>query len=37
MFENQEDNDYIGLTMKTFDYSEMSGLNGDKKNIFKRV
>ena len=31
MFENGEDNDYIGLTMKTFDYSEMSGLNGDKK------
>ena len=31
MFQNEEDNDYIGLTMKTFDYSEMSGLNGDKK------
>ena len=31
MFQNEEDNDYIGLTMKSFDYSEMSGLNGDKK------
>ena len=31
-----EDNDYIGLGMKSYDYSEMSGLKGDKK-IFVRA
>ena len=31
MFQKEEDNDYIGLVMKSYDYSEMSGLNGDKK------
>ena len=31
MFQNEEDNDYIGLIMKSYDYSEMSGLNGDEK------
>lgn len=35
IFKNDEDNDYIGLGMKSYDYSEMSGLNGDKK-IFVR-
>ena len=36
IFQNDEDNDYIGLGMKTYDYSEMSGLHGDKK-IFVRA
>ena len=31
MFHNDEDNDYIGLIIKSYDYSEMSGLNGDKR------
>ena len=31
MFNNDEDNDYIGLIMKSYDYSEMSGLNGEKR------
>ena len=31
MFQTDEDNDYIGLIMKSYQYSEMSGLNGDKK------
>lgn len=32
---NKEDDDYIGLTLKSFDYSEMSGLKGDKKIYVK--
>ena len=33
MFENNEDNDYIGLDTKSVDYSEISGRNGNK-NFF---
>ena len=37
IFENEEDNDYIGLSMKTYDYSEMSGLNGDKQIYIREI
>ena len=33
MFENEEDNDYIGLGIKAYDYSEMTSNDGSK-NIF---
>jgi hypothetical protein len=33
MFENEEDNDYIGLGLKSSDYSEMTSKDGSK-NIF---
>ena len=33
MFENEEDNDYIGLGRKSYDYSEMTSIDGSK-NIF---
>ena len=33
MFENEEDNDYIGLGLKSLDYSEMTSEDGTK-NIF---
>lgn len=34
IFKKEEDNDYIGLKMKSYDYSEMSGLKGDKQIFF---
>ena len=34
MFENEEDNDYIGLGIKAYDYSEMTSNDGSK-NIFE--
>ena len=36
IFKKEEDNDYIGLGMKAFDYSEMTTKDG-KKNIFLRA
>ena len=33
MFENEEDNDYIGLGLKSYDYSEITSIDGSK-NIF---